>query len=107
MIRRPPRSTLFPYTTLFRSVLTEALGETLRLRHELLAGDDLVDEAALACIVDVEDVAGEEHLQRGLHTRHPGGADRADDRRHADLDLGVAELRVLGGDAEVAGHRHG
>src|SRR5258708_18241653 len=26
MIRRPPRSTLFPYTTLFRSVLTLALG---------------------------------------------------------------------------------
>src|SRR3989449_3299602 len=27
MIRRPPRSTLFPYTTLFRSELREALGE--------------------------------------------------------------------------------
>src|SRR2546430_12344549 len=26
MIRRPPRSTLFPYTTLFRSVLTGYLG---------------------------------------------------------------------------------
>src|SRR3712207_7883749 len=26
MIRRPPRSTLFPYTTLFRSVLTAAFG---------------------------------------------------------------------------------
>src|SRR3712207_9422044 len=25
MIRRPPRSTLFPYTTLFRSVLPDAL----------------------------------------------------------------------------------
>src|SRR2546428_8537792 len=25
MIRRPPRSTLFPYTTLFRSSLTESL----------------------------------------------------------------------------------
>src|SRR5256885_3531090 len=25
MIRRPPRSTLFPYTTLFRSILTVAL----------------------------------------------------------------------------------
>src|SRR3990172_8443267 len=25
MIRRPPRSTLFPYTTLFRSVLTDPL----------------------------------------------------------------------------------
>src|SRR5258708_16312245 len=28
MIRRPPRSTLFPYTTLFRSV-SDATGETL------------------------------------------------------------------------------
>src|SRR3712207_6980567 len=26
MIRRPPRSTLFPYTTLFRSILATALG---------------------------------------------------------------------------------
>src|SRR2546429_6152186 len=26
MIRRPPRSTLFPYTTLFRSALDKALG---------------------------------------------------------------------------------
>src|SRR5258708_28943381 len=26
MIRRPPRSTLFPYTTLFRSKLKQALG---------------------------------------------------------------------------------
>src|SRR5256885_12007535 len=26
MIRRPPRSTLFPYTTLFRSLLAPALG---------------------------------------------------------------------------------
>src|SRR5260370_13455366 len=25
MIRRPPRSTLFPYTTLFRSAITDAL----------------------------------------------------------------------------------
>src|SRR2546430_6084013 len=28
MIRRPPRSTLFPYTTLFRSVLMKRLGYT-------------------------------------------------------------------------------
>src|SRR2546429_7180169 len=27
MIRRPPRSTLFPYTTLFRSPLADARGE--------------------------------------------------------------------------------
>src|SRR2546427_9174932 len=28
MIRRPPRSTLFPYTTLFRSRLSTAIGKT-------------------------------------------------------------------------------
>src|SRR3712207_6934019 len=28
MIRRPPRSTLFPYTTLFRSGLERALGQS-------------------------------------------------------------------------------
>src|SRR5437867_7386987 len=28
MLRRPPRSTLFPYTTLFRSGPTNAFGET-------------------------------------------------------------------------------
>src|SRR2546430_10431958 len=31
MIRRPPRSTLFPYTTLFRSVLRDGLGGRHRL----------------------------------------------------------------------------
>src|SRR3712207_6891701 len=30
MIRRPPRSTLFPYTTLFRSHQPEAFGAALR-----------------------------------------------------------------------------
>src|SRR2546426_8519684 len=38
MIRRPPRSTLFPYTTLFRSPLPMrhglTLGEILRLANE-------------------------------------------------------------------------
>src|SRR3712207_9176014 len=31
MIRRPPRSTLFPYTTLFRSVVVAVLGGLLTL----------------------------------------------------------------------------
>src|SRR5258708_31455904 len=31
MIRRPPRSTLFPYTTLFRSRLREQLGDDVWL----------------------------------------------------------------------------
>src|SRR2546430_11722153 len=35
MIRRPPRSTLFPYTTLFRSRLREAELEALQLPEAL------------------------------------------------------------------------
>src|SRR2546430_3898806 len=37
MIRRPPRSTLFPYTTLFRSRITPAKGD-MRLRLSLEIG---------------------------------------------------------------------
>src|SRR5258708_26913339 len=52
MIRRPPRSTLFPYTTLFRSFLA-ALGDLDGVRARLDANaDDLitVNEAFLyAC----------------------------------------------------------
>src|SRR5256885_7007274 len=49
MIRRPPRSTLFPYTTLFRSIRHEYVaGEVYRLagprlRHNLIAQNVLVD----------------------------------------------------------------
>src|SRR3712207_789601 len=38
MIRRPPRSTLFPYTTLFRSSGEQALA-FVRQRHGLTRGD--------------------------------------------------------------------
>src|SRR5256885_4687012 len=34
MIRRPPRSTLFPYTTLFRSVEPRDRGAALRLQRD-------------------------------------------------------------------------
>src|SRR5256885_10443399 len=36
MIRRPPRSTLFPYTTLFRSKVTEALKGALTVAVTVL-----------------------------------------------------------------------
>src|SRR5256885_11511377 len=38
MIRRPPRSTLFPYTTLFRSGEEEAQGQGVRARRESRRG---------------------------------------------------------------------
>src|SRR2546428_13382939 len=34
MIRRPPRTTLFPYTTLFRSVSVQGLGATAELEPD-------------------------------------------------------------------------
>src|SRR3712207_8804514 len=49
MIRRPPRSTLFPYTTLFRSSklllarIEGARAQGARLLHRLLGMDDVVD----------------------------------------------------------------
>src|SRR2546430_10993638 len=39
MIRRPPRSTLFPYTTLFRSIRSAQLGGAERRGPEGLIGD--------------------------------------------------------------------
>src|SRR3712207_2359109 len=45
MIRRPPRSTLFPYTTLFRSHLFGTVGEVTKeqLEDERYRGVDLGD----------------------------------------------------------------
>src|SRR3989442_3842214 len=40
MIRRPPRSTLFPYTTLFRSRGREVFAETGKWPSELAAGTE-------------------------------------------------------------------
>src|SRR5436190_6311564 len=40
MIRRPPRSTLFPYTTLFRSLYIRTMPIS-HIEHFLIAADDL------------------------------------------------------------------
>src|SRR5256885_11875960 len=55
MIRRPPRSTLFPYTTLFRSdrFLTSPLkicGEVeLRVRHHLMGAMSALERIERVC----------------------------------------------------------
>src|SRR2546429_6135025 len=65
MIRRPPRSTLFPYTTLFRSV-SGAAGRRQRHAHAFRRAA----MAAAADLVQVQPDRSEEHtseLQSRLH----------------------------------------
>src|SRR5256885_11310263 len=45
MIRRPPRSTLFPYTTLFRSLLDQ-IGECLRVSGAGVERRDVLEAEA-------------------------------------------------------------
>src|SRR2546421_12114473 len=45
MIRRPPRSTLFPYTTLFRSKLFKVNRKPVRHDHEVRSGAGFTSHA--------------------------------------------------------------
>src|SRR2546430_11658942 len=56
MIRRPPRSTLFPYTTLFRSLKGERLGGDLihGLAHGS-SGDQAVRDRGAPVVADIGD----------------------------------------------------
>src|SRR2546426_3566087 len=65
MIRRPPRSTLFPYTTLFRSLRTVGGHDDLMS----VLGEDLLHQAARGGIV-VDD-------QDSRRLRHGAGAYQA------------------------------
>src|SRR5256886_14786546 len=82
MIRRPPRSTLFPYTTLFRSA---ALGDEQDLAAPLVEG-------ARHDFLRVAGAIG----RRRVHTVH-APVERAVDGLHG--------LVVLDGSVAVAGHR--
>src|SRR2546430_10312024 len=57
MIRRPPRSTLFPYTTLFRSRDGDLAAATSAARQAVAF--DLDDEPALARLIELLDRSGD------------------------------------------------
>src|SRR5256885_7159337 len=63
MIRRPPRSTLFPYTTLFRSVIGMGQGNGHAARRDGRAVVDVVHAFHLGrrLGVDLQDHRSEEH----------------------------------------------
>src|SRR5256885_12331574 len=64
MIRRPPRSTLFPYTTLFRSVEHPMdLAKDAQRRGDVLEQPGAVDQVE-ACLRKRQRVAVREHPRR-------------------------------------------
>src|SRR3712207_8111763 len=65
MIRRPPRSTLFPYTTLFRSLVESSGLVALGGGQELVLEAEVIKEFAQARVVVVR-----EALMRAERVRH-------------------------------------
>src|SRR3989441_7172701 len=55
MIRRPPRSTLFPYTTLFRSLFAWLTGPSLLTAERVVPGDRGAVERALTVWMEREE----------------------------------------------------
>src|SRR3712207_9482702 len=98
MIRRPPRSTLFPYTTLFRSELAEGLpdrrldvldgrlvGLASHHRHNHPLPEQLQHDGAVTVGIDDPD-----HL---VHPRRPPGIGRRQaDRKSTRLNSSHANI---------------
>src|SRR5258706_5150480 len=83
MIRRPPRSTLFPYTTLFRSVLTPHVGGSTPAALAAMAGGGQV---AAAQGVD---------QRRLVHHLAPRGVDRSEEHTSELQSLTNIVCRLL------------
>ena len=73
MIRRPPRSTLFPYTTLFRSLSAVAIDFLL---------EPFVDKAAARTTFDHATFKNEQYDRLAAHVR-----------RHVDMERIYAIMR--------------
>src|SRR2546428_4321191 len=64
MIRRPPRSTLFPYTTLFRSVVGGAGRAAERTIHRQVAHELRVTESAALAQIDPSSARAADSVDR-------------------------------------------
>src|SRR3712207_8625048 len=80
MIRRPPRSTLFPYTTLFRSE---------QPRHDVGAAAGLEEDEQ-----DADDDDARDHRRHGAHRpgRSEAGAASVEDRKSTRLNSSHANI---------------
>src|SRR3712207_8805381 len=91
MIRRPPRSTLFPYTTLFRSYTLELLGEHVPVFRGAEA--PLLAPLRTSQFIHGEDGMGEIGLSLCGREPHPGHAvDALLDRKSTRLNSSHATI---------------
>src|SRR2546422_11341923 len=90
MIRRPPRSTLFPYTTLFRSVAVDVLhpGSPLFVRQHDIAGLQTSPQEGRREAVEVGD-----HLPVVLHEERRDRVDFGAEIEELERPQGLAARR--------------
>src|SRR3712207_7937718 len=99
MIRRPPRSTLFPYTTLFRSVLLHRAAQPDRGIGRLAHAQQcdahhrvaLVD--GVAARVAADGVAQQRHRRLRLAEEHPDRKSTRLNSSHANISYAVFCLK--------------
>src|SRR3712207_9146390 len=94
MIRRPPRSTLFPYTTLFRSAAAEAGGlnnirRIVKVTGFVASAPDFNDQPQV--INGASELIGEVFGEAGLHARSAVGVAELPQDAPVEVEL-VAEL---------------
>src|SRR3712207_7454561 len=84
MIRRPPRSTLFPYTTLFRSVLGGRGADQVE-------AEDRADEPGLR-VPDARDHRPTRHLEQDAARDRDGEVRQHPDRKSTRLNSSHANI---------------
>src|SRR3989475_6113198 len=95
MIRRPPRSTLFPYTTLFRSALEAETrrGATRTCDHAVRVAENFEDVLARGVIEGLGGGGGcRGHLHSGVQGRQLEARAAREDHRSVDGVLKLADV---------------
>src|SRR5688572_31103366 len=89
MLRRPPRSTLFPYTTLFRSAGGASSGSHQPRRQAPVA---LLEDSQVEEEIGAAEGAGAEIDRSRRADRHPGSEHGPEDRKSTRLNSSHSQI---------------
>src|SRR5205085_9924834 len=96
ILQRPPSSPLFPYTTLFRSVVATGRLRTVRIAHRCAADRALVRRTSAACSLQHARRGIGHHGQLAVHVRVTVKGDRKSTRlnsSHSQISYAVFCLK--------------